>query len=1057
MIKTKSTISLIFLVILININMGRAKSQVINQISDLNQNNQEYFEIPKGDYSKKYSSASREVYCEQTIYKTDVWDMSESWESAGFIGIADAFTTGKYGANEKHSTTSPTLHIPLCPHGARVFLRLDSKLHSEKNHDFAHIRIINASTGKTSTYYTATGVGEREVEYIDITHFTGADIKFQLEFTSDSTYHGSGWSIYSLSVCGNDIIPETSLRSDTRNQTDSNNQIVSKNDNIKIEIISTNIESKDKGTIYFTMKNGEDYISQEHFDRLKSDSFTLTLKDKDGTMREISPSCLSLSKVRDKNTNIDIIYAIDHSGSMSGAIKNLAITVNDTLHPLLKDSCKYNIKWASVEHCDFIDGKDVELCNINWQDRDLGYEDIYDTLRQPIKTLFPAGGGKTRGGFGNMTYCFWVLKKIVERGYSYRENSQKVIVMLGGVDNYAYEWGPTPTPKDRNKDCSLYSNIRFNPHEDLDTPETDTLKQADIASLLKLNGFQTFVVYDTCYYDYDYYYGIYYETCAHEGGFSQIIRETNGAFVLLGYKGTFETKKIVDGIQKSMDNRYCLEFDLGGENCKNNEIGYECGDTASVELRYKNAETGNAKDKAIVNFMPKIIRDGATVAYDNTILGCRDSATIAFSIEGTCEGDSPESVKIIYGDNESTGVVKLDTVSLDPIGKNYKKNIALKKECFSSLAYKIQVKMKKGRYSATSQPNTSLGMWTINDTCPTFSCEVIPYLQIDTVIFSCDSIFVEISNGEILSNAVGNEVKLMYSEYNENTEQQYNYQYKALSLERKEKNNIIYYTTSVPEQIKEKTIVYWAYLDYTDQNEANKYQAFYGNGIEDVRTASIPACVSHTTHWKKRPEKLMEGDTIVICSLLPDTLYLKNTGEDGSELLMDSVTFGKKDAYEYKKLSVSADSIAFSLNYKWKEPDTTAMLIHTNAAGSPFKLIVVTDPCEAICTSARLTANPIMADSCILSFTTDRKADITFAIYDEEGKPLMNSNSKAMKVTRTIAEGSHDIKMTDLFSGLFDLKLNPRKPYILAITDGRETAMIYFYVSRLKKEQIKKK
>ena len=142
--------------------------------------------FPKGEYVH-VSTTTKQVSYSETLYEADAAIINDTWQNNGFRLEDEAFTTGVYGTNQSFRAISPSFGLPLQREGTRIYIKIDSKLHSESYNDEACLRMRNTKTGESYTLYSASGIGERATEYIDISHYSGYTVQLELSFTSDST------------------------------------------------------------------------------------------------------------------------------------------------------------------------------------------------------------------------------------------------------------------------------------------------------------------------------------------------------------------------------------------------------------------------------------------------------------------------------------------------------------------------------------------------------------------------------------------------------------------------------------------------------------------------------------------------------------------------------------------------------------------------------------------------------------------------------------------------------------------------------------------------------
>ena len=131
-----------------------------NMVSGYCQNMDKEEIIPKGEYVH-VSTTTKQVSYSETLYEADATIINDTWQKDGFHLEKDAFTTGAYEANQSFRAVSPSFGLPLQREGTRIYVKIESKLHSESYNDEARLQMRNTKTGEIYTLYVASGIGER--------------------------------------------------------------------------------------------------------------------------------------------------------------------------------------------------------------------------------------------------------------------------------------------------------------------------------------------------------------------------------------------------------------------------------------------------------------------------------------------------------------------------------------------------------------------------------------------------------------------------------------------------------------------------------------------------------------------------------------------------------------------------------------------------------------------------------------------------------------------------------------------------------------------------------
>lgn len=460
--------------------------------------------MPKGEYHVQTQNESTLEY-ERVVYEVDAVAMDESWEKEGFWLNDNALTTGAYNDGESYRAKSPVITIPQGNEGTKLLLKLDSRLHSESFHDWAYIRVWDLSADQSLIIYKESGIKESSIEYVDLDSLQGRDIRLELLFQSDSLYGGDGWSIFKVSVV--EVMPlETSkkkvnqlvsLLNDSGSDIDSEENRGEEDSSglkykgKKVHLFDVSHNADGSGTVSFALyEEGKGYCVN---DNINASDFILMI---DGKQRTI---CGEVKK--SQKNNVDVVIALDCSGSMNKPNGNLLNTI-----PNLIESIKENFN-ARIAAMKF--GADFDCYTV--------VENIYygEFSGAPLNIT-------PEEGYGNWEMYYHILTKIAETPKNFTLGSQKIIIMIGNESiNSTYSCGVT---------------------NDMG-PDRVIIDQLKVAESLDSHGFQTYIINE-------------------EGnieGFSSIIEKTHGKYILLK-GGSFDYDSIINHISSSLNSRYFMDF-----------------------------------------------------------------------------------------------------------------------------------------------------------------------------------------------------------------------------------------------------------------------------------------------------------------------------------------------------------------------------------------------------------------------------------------------------------------------------------------------------------------
>ncbi|MBR2262197.1 MAG: VWA domain-containing protein [Paludibacteraceae bacterium] len=456
--------------------------------------------FPKGEYVH-VSTTTKQVSYSETLYEADAAIINDTWQNNGFRLEDEAFTTGVYGTNQSFRAISPSFGLPLQREGTRIYIKIDSKLHSESYNDEACLRMRNTKTGESYTLYSASGIGERATEYIDISHYSGYTVQLELSFTSDSTYNGDGWSIYSVSIVGDHLFQNRNLRnlpSSLRMTRDFDGNSIKRNEpknsylqNMRVDIIDVTPKDEYRGTVSFTLTDTVD-ITRKFIplENISANDFLIKVAGKEANI------CSALRG--SQNDKLDVIYAVDCSGSMS-SMQVLLDSVDKRLTKGIDG--EFDALFAEVTFGEYSDG-----C-YGWEWFDFDFSSLFSLQYRDDK--------------GGQELYYHVLNEITKHDFKrHRMDAQKAIIMIG---DEACNGG-------NQKDCN-----------------GNDLSQDSVAQNLRTEGYQTIIINRKNY----------------DGYFNTITQKTKGKYV--GAKGStlgFGVDSVVQFLVSNLKYRYFLDYCL---------------------------------------------------------------------------------------------------------------------------------------------------------------------------------------------------------------------------------------------------------------------------------------------------------------------------------------------------------------------------------------------------------------------------------------------------------------------------------------------------------------
>lgn len=747
--------------------------------------------IPKGEYIR-VSTTTKQVSYSETLYEADAAIINNTWLTNGFHLEEDAFTTGVYGANQSFRAVSPSVGLPLQREGTRIYIKIDSKLHSESYNDRARLRMINTKTGESYTLYSASGINGRSTEYIDISHYSGYTVQLELSFTSDSTYNGDGWSIYSVSIVGDHLYQNRGLRTlpstmrMTRdfdgNFTKGNDSINTYLQNMRVDIIDVTPKDEYRGTVSFTLTDTVDnMIKFIPLENISANDFLVKVAGREANI------CSNLRG--SQNDNLDVIYAVDCSGSMSNMQKLLKESVG-----ALTDSIKdhFNALFAEVQFG--FSGDTVRKLGYNencpyWHCSRFFIPDDF-TLE-----YFTSGG---------IELYYQVLDEITRQRFTgHRADAQKTIIMIGDENIYG-----SIMPYQDN------SYVNAENAKNAEDCNGNTLTQDSVVSNLKANGYQTIII------NRDYF----------DGDFNIITQKTKGKYIGASVGASsdlgFGVDSVVQFLVSNLKHRYFLDYCL--------DTTYRCDTIIDVSLKIKGSNVMDST-KTNIEYMPLITRDSATMAYDENGYHCEDYIRIAFDVSNYCANDEVNTASVIYSVDDGLHFDTLEARKEGSLYVAYIPNDTIKdtSKIIRKIDYRISVQMSKGRFIAVSPlvTNTMGDTWTIPVCCENNICAPMP--KVTDVSWNCDSVLlVKVKNVNPTDSI---SVFFMYNNGYKDGILAAQYTYVPVKMtDFTEQEGEWIYSMKIPDDVVNQHLAYFVYIV-----DKNGLKSWYGNGNETMHDAEF--------------------------------------------------------------------------------------------------------------------------------------------------------------------------------------------------------------------------
>ncbi|MCQ2082497.1 MAG: hypothetical protein MJZ11_12640 [Lachnospiraceae bacterium] len=636
--------------------------------------------MPKGEYHVQTQNESTLEY-ERVVYEVDAVAMDESWEKEGFWLNDNALTTGVYNDEESYMAKSPVISIPQRSEEAKIFLKLDSRIHSESYYDLAYVRVWDLSTDQSSIIYKRSGIKEQSIEYIDLVSFQGRDIQLELLFQSDSLYGGDGWSIFGVSIVEDSpqkiriiranqlvsLLGDSYVESDSEEKTELEDVPVLEYGGKTVHLFDVSHNADGSGTVSFALyEEGKGYYTT---DNINASDFILKI---DGKQRTI---CGEIKK--SQKNNVDVVVALDCSGSMGTSNKNLITTIPNLIQSI---NDKFNARIAPLRFGASISSSHEVTENIEYGDFSTGFLDITPETN-----------------YGNWEMYYHILSEITKTPKNFSQGSQKIIIMIGDESS------------DNRYTDSLLNNMG---------PDKNIINQKDIANSLDSHGFQTYIINQN--------------QENYKKGFSTIVDRTHGKYIDLK-GGKFDSDSIINHISGSLNSRYFMDF------CA--DTVYNCDTVISVSLELKDTHALDSTN-TVVEYMPSIKRTSETIGYDTLVFDCKGTLPIAFTVSDYCSGYLVDSAFVYFRTDSvssfDTAIAKKEEINGETV---FIANLPINEKNISStrIDYRIAAFLDKGRFVASSPLETETvgNTWTIPLCCDGGSCASLS--RVNTISWDCDS------------------------------------------------------------------------------------------------------------------------------------------------------------------------------------------------------------------------------------------------------------------------------------------------------------------------------
>ena len=521
------------------------------------------------------------VSSESVINEWSAEDIFGKWDVDGFSLKGKAgeqfLTSGVYPSGAMFSAESEKVLLPKVGRGEVLFVQLDHDVDVEFHYDEVAVYLLtDGGKSKHKVYAFSGKLKENVPSSFDLTEFAGKEVEIRLELTADETIAGKGWNLRALTLLSGSNPRYVQERGQLQ-------ALRSGGTELKLNIDNIQVGDDGTGEADFYL---DDPALFEEYKKRQDELFIMVNGQPAG--------CLNFLKTGEID-EVNIVYAIDNSGSMGEFQKEVATSVRELIRysTTLFDSYAVLLRF----------GQDGRGCSVI--ESDPYGNNIFDLSTDEGLDGFSEGRNAVwlrNVQSGSTEQYYAVLKKLADTPFQKVFGKQTVVVLMGDE---------SLTDGRNSGDC------------DGGTSGFSLADQAGLADYLAERGVKVFVI----------------QRSSNKAEYQTIVNRTGGAFIDI----TSDYKVIADKIFAKLRNHFKVEF------CTQNS--YECGQSVLV-----NADWGGASEEkeVTVNGTVSVKRDEATELLGD--VPPMQPVTLTFDVEADANCLKVESGVVRYVYNDSVAV-----------------------------------------------------------------------------------------------------------------------------------------------------------------------------------------------------------------------------------------------------------------------------------------------------------------------------------------------------------------------------------------------------------------
>ena len=539
---------------------------------ELSFNGDDNFVHPKGEY-KRAPLMQHDYFTQESIYSFDT----------------PTLVTGPYSNNANFLAATEYVHIPNVENNERLVVSFKCTMETESYYDICSAGYV-LPDGRSYTLWSASGViKEPEDIYIDITHLAGKSLKLFFSLQSDSTNNGGGWSVWDVKI-------------ERAGKLNPILKLAPADNSYKVNVLKVNTENfPDAVFVEFTVTdNAGNYIRD-----LKLSDFKLW--DNDTEMTGCRRLVQDFSEV---SLPIDVVFLVDNSGSMMTPQENVNKAINTFLEGL---KTKGDVRAGLIR---FGYDEQHRLCPEYGAIETYNGNHFFPLQTDSDVNLFKNEIWRRNVQNGYYEPYWYVLKWAAEQRLDYRQNAQKVFVMIG--DEIATH-GENAYP------CNS---------------SMSTITEYEVSERLRENDIQVFVI----------------NYIGNRSDYSLITQKTGGEFYDVSQN---DYGPILIDMGKKISGRYIMRYCLDSEEAEETYTDEER--TVTIECKGDHASRGTGRYH--VSRRAAIVRSASTKVLDNIMVDKGKTIPIEFDV--ILYGNTLDSVRLNYARYSDASFTSVTAYPLD--------------------------------------------------------------------------------------------------------------------------------------------------------------------------------------------------------------------------------------------------------------------------------------------------------------------------------------------------------------------------------------------------------